>query len=227
MTTIIRWAAVATMAVVALSACSSRMLPTSAQEREDSAARLEPGVGRSSTVDMPRYAWLDQLAAESLVVLEGDVTSVIGTEEDNPDPDLTGGPVVEIVEVAVSKVLRGDSIPSRIVVVATLWPGTPPPDELNERLQPGTRVALFLTHRAGGSPGITLAKDFFVPNSGGYGVFELRGSEYVSRSDGFLGLTEGQPLGSAPGRLVVEADAFQAVVTSTVAITSSGAARVN
>lgn len=149
----------------------------------------------SVEMDYPAYDTVTDLTANADIVVLGTVGKKIGSELDNGgNPEVTdeGRPVgtpLSFYSFEVEKVLRGT--PETSLTIAWLDKSRLKNDDAISDLTPGQRVVLWLVERTPDqAPGVTTAKDFWVPVSGDNGTMDVAGDHVTARSSALTGLTK-------------------------------------
>jgi hypothetical protein len=213
---ILAFALVAVLMVALVAGCTgtvTRAAGTTQTVAADAPPAILPAPDRDEAAaagDMRTFEDVQTLAAASDAVVEGSVGKVFAREPDDPTPGAPSLPV-RVLPVTVLQVLSGDLRPGAVIHVVTNDEIGGLPDEFSP-LDPGQHVVLFLAYLPEGTPGISSVPSFYVPQSGDYGTFDVTGSRAISRTAGFLGLRQGQPLATTPGRLTASLRDLRAAV---------------
>jgi hypothetical protein len=146
-------------------------------------------------MDYPVYDTVSDLTAHSEIVVLGTVGKKIGSELDNGgDPELTDegrpmGTPLSFYAFDVEKVLQGS--PETTLTVAWLDKAKLKDEDTISDLESGQRVVLWLVQRTPDqAPGVTTAKNFWVPVSGDNGTMDVEGDQVTARSSLLTGLTQ-------------------------------------
>lgn len=132
-------------------------------------------IAEQGASDGPAYASVDELAAESDLVVHGVVGELRGREVDDGGNDGGGGPEIAFYDVVVTDVLQGTRGTPSVVV------GTSGDDGYSAALAPGQEVVLFLEQLTpADAPGIDTETEFSVVVGGRQGAFVVDGETATS-----------------------------------------------